>query len=41
MPAEDDGDIDREPGDGESYDGAGHIRPVPAHVPPTPEVDNG
>lgn len=30
---------DREPGEGESYDGTGHVRPVPAHVPPTPEGD--
>ena len=25
------------PTDGESYDGAGHVRPVPPHVPPKPE----
>ena len=30
----------REPGEGESYDGNGGIRPVPPHVPPTPEVDD-
>ncbi|TKX54472.1 hypothetical protein EXE42_08255 [Halorubrum sp. SP3] len=30
----------REPGEGESYDCAGHVRPVPPHVPPTPEVDD-
>lgn len=33
-------ELPREPGDGESYDGAGHVRPVPPHVPPTPEVDD-
>jgi hypothetical protein len=36
-------DCHREPNrprDGESRDGAGHIRPVPPHVPPTPEVDD-
>jgi hypothetical protein len=30
----------REPGEGESYDGNGGIRPVPPHIPPTPEVDD-
>lgn len=28
---------DRTPTDGESYDKAGNIRPVPPHVPNTPE----
>jgi hypothetical protein len=27
------------PRDGESYNGAGYVRPVPPHVPPTPEGD--
>lgn len=32
-------EADRDPGDGESRDGAGHIRPVPPGVPPRPEED--
>lgn len=32
-------EAEREPHDGESWDGAGHVRPVPPHVPPTPEGD--
>ncbi|WP_418283894.1 hypothetical protein [Halorubrum sp. DTA46] len=32
---------DREPGEGESWDGADHIRPVPPGVPPTPEGSDG
>jgi len=40
VPSDQSGDeLDREPGDGESYDGAGHVRPVPAGVPMTPEED--
>jgi hypothetical protein len=27
------------PRDGESYNGAGYVRPVPPHVSPTPEGD--
>lgn len=30
---------DRSPRDGESWDGTGHIRPVPPGVPPRPEGD--
>jgi hypothetical protein len=30
---------DRTPTDGESYDKTGNIRPVPPHVPNTPEGD--
>lgn len=30
---------DREPRDGESWDGAGHVRPVPPGVPNAPEDD--
>jgi len=34
-----DEELYREPRDGESYDKHGNIRPVPPHVPNSPEVN--